>query len=281
MVVRAAVVLVGLVACYSPNPPADVACGPEGACPFGQTCLDGYCRRDGSVLDAPGSDGDDSLDAPELDAARDASQVCTPGDNACPVACVASDPDCVTTCGDGRCVGNAGELCGNCPADCATLTVVCGNADCEPGENPDCYADCGPSPWTWATEEQSLITMINNARTAGTRCVSGGPLLTRPALTADGSMQAGAREWSWEQAHHEFHSSNGSACNGRTLTQRKASHGTFSSYVTGYGYASVTAAFNAFIANDSLCQILLSATVTKISVGVAFDTDAGFAIEMK
>src|SRR5262245_12405958 len=44
----------------------------------------------------------------------------------CLVACVGLDSDCDTTCGDGTCVGNAGEMCNSCQSDCMTTNLVCG-----------------------------------------------------------------------------------------------------------------------------------------------------------
>ena len=44
----------------------------------------------------------------------DGGDPCEAGDGVCRVSCLAVDPDCTTTCGDGLCVGNAGESCKTC-----------------------------------------------------------------------------------------------------------------------------------------------------------------------
>src|SRR5512146_1435669 len=61
-------------------------------------------------------------------------------DGFCAPGCGAADPDCPTACGDGICVGNAGELCTTCAAGCRTTANVCGNGTCGPGEEgTTCY----------------------------------------------------------------------------------------------------------------------------------------------
>ncbi|MCE9577708.1 MAG: hypothetical protein K8W52_31450 [Deltaproteobacteria bacterium] len=68
--------------CFNPTFKADLACGPAGECPPGQTCgADGHCH---APLDAATIDGA-SIDAIVVDAAVDAT----------PVAC-SSDPECAT-----------------------------------------------------------------------------------------------------------------------------------------------------------------------------------------
>ncbi len=276
-------VLAVLVGCYSPNIRAGAPCGEGEACPIGQTCRAGFCRADdGSDVDAPldhdasGIDsalGDGSLiDAP--------AATCAGGDDVCLVACIAMDPDCVTTCGDNRCVGNAGELCGACNADCATTAAVCGNAQCQPGEIPDCYADCGPVPWMWNAEEQQLMTLVNNARTSGTACPND-PGGTRPAFTIDPAFAAGAREWVWEMSHSDYFGPTPAGCNGRTYEQRRSDGGGFSGYVRSRGYATVQLAFNAWMASATQCPIVMSATATKMYASVAFDTAKSYVLLIK
>lgn len=273
--------LAGLVGCYSPNIRAGAPCGEGEACPTEQTCRAGFCRADdGSDVDAPATD-DSSIDSalndgPGIDAPPGS---CAGNDNTCLVACVATDPDCVTTCGDNRCVGNAGELCGNCTADCATTSTVCGNAECEPGESPDCFADCGPVPWTWATEEQQLITLINNARTNGFAC-PGAALVTRPAYTIDPAMKPGAREWIWEMSHHDYFGNNGDGCSGRTAAQRKID-GNFTGYTRSRGYATVQIAFDTWMASATSCPIVMSPNATQMNVAVSFDTAKSYLMMMR
>jgi uncharacterized protein YkwD len=276
-------VLAAVVGCYSPNIRAGAPCGEGEACPVGQTCRAGFCRADdGSDVDAPleidGSSIDSAVnDGPLVDAPP---STCAGGNNVCLVACVATDPDCTTTCGDNRCVGNAGELCGNCAGDCATTSVVCGNAQCQPGESPDCYADCGPVPWTWSAEEQQLITLINNARTTGFACPNAASV-TRPALTVDTSMTGGAREWAWEMAHSDYFGSTADGCNGRTYVQRKLDGGNFTGYVRSRGYGTVQLAFDAWMASATQCPIVMSANATKVYASAAFDTAKSYLMVIK
>lgn len=197
----------------------------------------------------------------------------------CLVACVASDPDCMTTCGDGRCVGNAGELCGNCAADCATTDPVCGNAACEPGEAPDCIADCGPTPWTWASDEAALLDLINDARTSGVACPDG-TAAARPALTMNPSMLPAAREWAWEIAHHDVFLTGGAACNGRSYAERRAMGG-FNGYVSNRNGGSVQAVFDSWMANESVCDVLMSTSPTEVAIAVAVDVQRGYLVLLK
>jgi len=282
--VRSLVVVALLVGCYSPQVRDGAPCGEGEACPIGQTCRAGFCRGSGgSDVDADlGSDGggDASYDGAIDGLGPDSAQTCAGNDNVCLVMCVATDPDCTTTCGDNRCVGNAGELCGTCTADCATTAVVCGNAQCQPGESPDCYADCGPVPWTWNTEEQQLMTLINNARTTGVAC-PGANNVTRPAFTLEPALIAGAREWAWEMSHSNYFGSTADGCNGRTYQQRKLDGGAFTGYVRSRGYATVQLAFDAWMASATQCPIVMSATATKMYASVAFDTAKSYLMVVK
>jgi hypothetical protein len=196
-----------VVGCYQPTVPRNVPCGPDDACPAGQECIAGYCDGTPSTPDASGADGPAGDAGTSPDALAGA---CAGGDGECLVSCVDTDPDCMTTCGDGVCVGNAGELCGNCEADCKTMVAVCGNGACEAGEAPDCFADCGPTPWTWLAEEQEMLDRINAGRTNGTAC-PGGSMTTAPALTRDAALVTTVHEWVWELSHHDFFISGGGA----------------------------------------------------------------------
>ncbi len=269
--------LLGFAACYSPDPPANLPCGDGEACPIGQSCRLGICRVDGEggPLDADPSGDGSTGDAPMTDAAPDAPR-CFPGNDVCLVECVGMDPDCTTTCGDNRCVGNAGELCGTtCPADCASTANICGNAMCQAGESPDCFADCGPTPWTWMAEEQQLLTLVNNARTNGTACPGMGSVV-RPALVVDPTLSNAAREWAWEIAHHDYYQA-GAGCSGRTIAQRKID-GNFGGWQLGYGHATVQAAFNSWMASASSCPIVMTANSTRMSVSVAFATQKAYVM---
>ncbi|HEY5933555.1 MAG TPA: hypothetical protein VIU61_02910, partial [Kofleriaceae bacterium] len=184
-----------------------------------------------------------------------------------------------TTCGDGRCVGNAGELCGNCTADCMTKTAVCGNGACDPGEAPDCYADCGPEPWMWLAMEQDLIDRINVKRTGGTAC-PGGTMATAPALTKTSALVPTVHEWVWEIAHQNVLIAGGGACNGRTNAERQAP-ADFDTYVQGRGHTSVESAINSWFSVSTICTSLMSTARTKIAAGVAWDVAKGYVVVLE
>lgn len=266
-----------LVGCYDPNPPADIPCGDGEACPRGQRCVAGLCRVGApDEIDATLADGADPGDGPSNDTPVGA---CAGGDNTCLVSCVATDPDCTTTCGDGRCVGNAGELCSSCMADCATTNPVCGNGACDPGESPDCFADCGPTPWTWAAEEQQLMALIQNARTQGFACPSA-TSVTRPAFTWSSALLPPAREWVWEMSHHNyFGGTNNTSCNGRTTTQREQAGG-FTGYVRSSGPADVQTAFNNWMTSATQCPIVMG-TATMAALAVSYDTRRSYILVLK
>ncbi|MEJ7599339.1 MAG: hypothetical protein WKG01_15640 [Kofleriaceae bacterium] len=264
------VVAMTLVGCYDPIAPANAPC-PDGECPTGQRCVAGSCRLEAET-DAPIVDGARGSDAP--------AGSCMGGDGECLVACVDVDPDCVTTCGDSRCVGSAGELCGACAADCATRTAVCGNGACDPGEAPDCYADCGPAPWLWASEEQDVIARVNAKRVGGVRCPGSDKQVTAPALVAEPSLVPATHEWAWEIAHQNVLVSGGGACNGRTNADRQVPVD-FDAYVQSRGYATVAIAVEAWFASMTICPSLVSTTRTKIAAGVAFDVAKGYVVVLE
>lgn len=173
-------------------------------------------------------------------------------------------------CGDGVCGGTAGELCSACSADCSARAIVCGNAECQAGESPGCYADCGPSPWSWLAEEQALVNEINRVRTTGAMCP--GELIARnlAAYAVDLSFQQGPREAAWEIAHHNYFFNNGDSCNGRSFGER----------VTAYGYdgqttqrldTSAVDAVASWISDPGLCELVLSPTYTAIAPAYADD----------
>jgi len=262
-----------LASCYDPKAPANAPC-PDGECPTGQACVGGVCRE-GMEMDS-GIEDDGSVDPGAIDAPAGA---CIAGDGECLVSCVDSDPDCMTTCGDGRCVGNAGELCGNCAADCATKTIVCGNGACEQGEAPDCYADCGPETWLWLAMEQDAIDRINAKRTGGTTCPGGNPAMA-PALTKSAALVPTVHEWVWEIAHQNVLTTGGGSCNGRTNADRQIP-ADFDTYVQSRGHASVEAAVNSWFASSTICPSLMATTRTKIAVGVAFDVAKGYVVVLE
>jgi len=260
-----------LASCYDPNAPANVPC-PDGECPTGQACVAGVCRAEDGVNDSGIADDAVDPDAP--------AGTCAGGDDECLVPCVGTDPDCTTTCGDGRCVGNSGELCGNCAADCATKAVVCGNGACDAGEAPDCYADCGPVSWMWLAMEQDVFDRINVKRTGGWTCPGTNNMTTAPALVQEPALLPTVREWVWEIAHQNVLITGGGSCNGRTNAERQLPVD-FDTYVQSRNHASVEVAVNSWFSSSTICPSLMATTRTKIAVGVAWDVVKGYVVVLE
>ena len=242
----------------------------------------GACGRVGfqPIGSAPDASGDASTDAaPD---GPDASTVCAGGDGVCRESCLASDPDCATTCGDGRCVGNAGELCANCAADCATTSPVSGNGACDPGEDSDiCFADCGPTPWPWTSDEAALLAAVNSARTAGVMCPgTGAPTTAPPALTELVTLQPNVRERAWEIAFQGFIAPDGHACNGRTLAQLLGGDGARAELGV-QNAVTASAAVQAWATDGNLCPLLVSTSYTQFEAGVGHATSDGWVVQMK
>lgn len=194
----------------------------------------------------------------------------TGGDSAVPDDSVADVAPMV--CGDGICVGNLGELCATCPSDCNTREVtVCGNGQCDPPEDSNsCYADCGPTPWTWTAEEDDLTARINTARTGGTDCPGGGGATTAPALTASTSLTLGAREWAWESTYHAWDTD--AACNGRTYVERVEMAGATQPHALWihFGSATPAGAMTSFLSDQATCESIMNTVYTQLGVGIAF-----------
>jgi hypothetical protein len=261
--VRLIVVAIVLSGCFRPGAPAGVPCGPGGSCPGDQRCIADICR-------APDFTGDDAA----VDTTIDGNPACAGGDGTCLVDCVGSDPDCTTTCGDGVCVGNAGEMCGICAADC-NVAAACGNGHCEQGE-ADCFADCGPTPWAFADDETALFELVNAARTGGTMCPGAMAPVTAPALARNLQYTDGLREWAWEIAHQNVFITGGNSCNGRGPVERVGA--SFNSFIQSRNHADIQAAFNSWISSSTLCPILMTASRTKGNVAFASDVNRGFVI---
>lgn len=210
---------------------------------------------------------DDAVSRPE----------CAGGDGVCRYSCVAEDPDCVATAGDGVCVGNAGELCTSDP-DCDTREDVCGNGACSATEGSDlCYADCGPDPWPWTSLEEEVLMLVNEARARGIACAGRDPVVLGP-LTLDDGMLAGARERAWELAHQE-QSAAGPACNGRSTAEIAAEVGAGAVllYRDPDGTRRPSDAVSAWI-GAGVCLSLIDPAMTSAAVAVAYDADRGFAL---
>lgn len=223
---------------------------------------------------------DAALDQDALvDAPPDAAIPTCASDGLCAALCMTMDPDCTTTCGDGNCLGNAGELCGTCAADCATRQPVCGNGACDPGEAAAaCYADCGPAPWTWPSEEAAVLTLINDRRTAGFQCPGQTLAITAPPLTLDLAIALDAREWVWEIAHQNIRLANGDVCNGRTWPERMVA-GNYVSFVHAFGAGITPAgALGVWSADASTCERIMNPTRTVIGIGAAHDVEEAYVL---
>jgi len=218
-------------------------------------------------------DGAVSADAAPSDASPDAAIPTCAADGLCAALCVMADPDCATTCGDGQCLGNGGELCSTCMTDCATRLPVCGNGACDPGEvETQCYADCGPSAWPWQAEEAAVLAMINSRRTAGFQCPGQSFATTAPPLTLDPAILPAAREWAWEIAHQNFRTGNGDTCNGRTWPER-LSPTTYTSFLHSFGAGITPAgAIAAWSADAGACETeLMNPAHTIVGLAAAHD----------
>jgi uncharacterized protein YkwD len=187
-----------------------------------------------------------------------------------------------TVCGDGCCIGNNGEMCSTCMADCATKSPVCGNGACDPGEtSANCYVDCGPTPWPWTGDENTLVILVNQARTGGTKC-PGMAFATAPALTVDPSLTPGTRENVWEIAHQGFATGPGTTCNGRTLTDLFVEFN-FNGQTAFWSGGAITPqnAVSGWLGNSGLCPILMSSGATAIGVAAAHDMLNAYMVRVR
>lgn len=177
----------------------------------------------------------------------------------------------IAVCGNGICEGALGELCGMCAGDCAVQTVVCGNGECQTGEDgTNCYADCGPAPWPWTQEETDLLNAVNAARTGGVTCPGDASARTAAAFTATTTMTPGTREMAWELVHQMGSSANGTSCNGRTFAEREQAYGG-NGGLSVYGNVTTSAmAVNVWKSDSTLCPILFT-TASQASTAVAHD----------
>ena len=208
-------------------------------------------------------------------AVPDATTACV-ADGFCPPSCVGSDPDCATICGDGVCVGNAGELCTTCAADCRTTMDVCGNGTCGPSETgATCFTDCGPSPWTWSQDQAELLTAINQARTGGTAC-GGMQETTAAALTVDPALARAARDVTWEEAHLGTIALN--RCDGQSMTSFLGSVNASSTRLSS-GQTTTQQRFAELIAQS--CSEVMNPAFTRVGIGVADDVTSVYAVLLR
>ena len=150
------------------------------------------------------------------------------------------------------------QTCENCPADCATTTAVCGNGECEAGEETTCFNDCGPDPWTWLADEQAMLTEANNARVNGIPCPGHGVAAHRASRSRSTiRSRRRTREWAWEiRPRRLLHVGDAQACNGRTFAQRSAQGG-YITALSAFGFASGTAAAQFFETDMASCPTLM------------------------
>ena len=161
-----------LCACSFETRTNEYRCSPEGECPDGRICIDGWCTSslfdsggaDGPIADAPSHDGPDAPPADDAapdgavdaaqspdaspDARPDAGPACPNGDCgpledwlSCPDDCSSCE-----ACSAGSCVEDCGVACSpTCPAGSCTCGFDCTNATlcesrCEAGTS--CTVDC-------------------------------------------------------------------------------------------------------------------------------------------
>lgn len=175
-------------------------------------------------------------------------------------------------CGDGYCSADEGESCNACPADCDTRALVCGNGECQAGENEaTCYADCGPDDWyaDWVAIEEETFDLINERRAQGATCPGGQVFAPTAALTLDPDLREAARLHSWDTGYDDYiaHPS----CNGRTPWNRAQAQGAeWRSENLARGYSSPTSAVNAWMNSSSgHCEALMNPARTHAAVGYA------------
>jgi uncharacterized protein YkwD len=190
------------------------------------------------------------------------------GDGCCTPARAgaAPDPDCAKgTCGDGTCAAEAGETCENCPADCNSTGIVCGNGDCQAGETPtNCEADCGPPVWPadWAALEQKALDDLNALRAKGFDC-PGVHMPPVPPVTMDPVLQRTAELHAWDLEWEGYFAHQ--SCNGRLPWDRARERGTSA---TGEGITSGTSILG-FTFDAPHCTGIMDAHTVKVGIGVA------------
>ena len=184
----------------------------------------------------------------------------------------AIDAATIAVCGNGICEGQLGELCGMCGGDCAVKTLVCGNGECQTGEDgTNCFADCGPPSWPWTQDETDLLAAVNSVRVGGAVCPGEASPRTAPAFSSTTTMTIGAREYAWELVHHMFSQGNGVSCNGRTFIEREQPYGGNGGLSVYGNVTSATQAVDVWKMNATLCPILFTTGPTLASTGVAHE----------
>ncbi len=194
---------------------------------------------------------------------------CDPGEACatCPSDCGACPASCD---GDLVCEAADGESCTTC-ADCDTTAVVCGNGECQSGEDDvSCPSDCGPSPWpsTWATWEVDVVTLMNAERAAGTSCPSGPKVAVGP-LVMESALQEAARLHSWDLAYSDYFDH--TSCNGRSPWDRAAALGTSASGENvAWGYPTPADAVAGWMSSTSgHCDAIMDGRYTVVGIGHA------------
>ena len=220
-------------------------------------------------------------DATDTNAPLDtAPAVCVDGDGTCDASCIGMDTDCVTTCGDGRCVGNAGEKCGNCAADCAVLAVVCGNGICEAGETTSsCLTDCGPSPWPWLQDEADFLADLNQIRTAGFMCPGTSTPTVAPVLQMGADPTEGAHHLAWQIGHQPSFPADTTTCNGTGYLMLVNAAG-YGGGVFAPDPSGPAGALAGFESDAGTCQRLMM-SYTSASVGRVVDASGAWVVFLK
>jgi hypothetical protein len=212
--------------------------------------------------------GDDDAPNATIDAIA-----CVDGDGLCPSGCLGLDNDCVATCGDGICSGNAGEKCASCDADCNTMADVCGNGICDPDESSaTCMTDCGPSPWPSAqiAIEDDFLAKLNTARAAGVTCPGTTSATIGGALARGPEDPSVMQHLAWQIAHQPSFPAGTVTCNGVGYETFGNAVG-YSIGVFGYNYGTADFAVSSFLADSGTCPLIVDPGRTTVVLAVGQD----------
>lgn len=115
--------------CTHPPKANNTPCDDGNICTVSDYCLSGVCRGGGAL-------SCDDGDACTNDSCG--PKGCLFVDRSCPTGQTCVDGDCIAQggCNDGICWGNEDEC--NCPEDCATVELLCGNGICDAYAGEDC-----------------------------------------------------------------------------------------------------------------------------------------------
>ncbi len=148
---------------------------------------------------------------------------------------------------------------------------------CEGPPPPDA-GDIADDSWpaAWAALEDEILTLVNEARTAGVQCPSGArpPV---PALAMEGHLRTAARLHSQdmaEQGYFDHFSPDGQDPFARM--DEAGYEGQPGGENIAGGNATAQRTFDQWIGSDGHCRNMTSRDFTEIGVGYAFDAESPF-----